>query len=67
MLSFTRRISTAKSTIIALRRRYVTARDSDHTLRANIKGMGAILGDIIKADDPATFETVEKLRKLGQY
>lgn len=40
--------------------------DLDQALRDNIKSMGAILGNAVKAQDPAVFESVEKLRRLGR-
>lgn len=38
----------------------------DAALRENVKNLGSILGDCVKLQDPAAFEKVEKLRKLGR-
>jgi hypothetical protein len=40
--------------------------DLDQALRDNIKSMGSILGNAVKAQDPQVFESVEKLRRLGR-
>jgi hypothetical protein len=43
-----------------------TINDSDKPLRDDIRKLGAILGQAVKAHDPVVFENVEKLRALGR-
>ena len=43
-----------------------TAPDSGQKLRDNIRLLGNLLGDVIKADDASVFDAVEKLRTLGR-
>lgn len=44
----------------------ISNNDVDAALRDNVKNLGAILGECVKLHDPAAFEKVEKLRKLGR-
>ena len=40
--------------------------DIDKALRSDVKKLGLMLGDVIKAESQDVFESVEKLRKLGR-
>lgn len=40
--------------------------EQDKLLRADVKKLGKILGEAIKADNPAVFESVEALRRYGK-
>ena len=66
MLGLARRRISVRAPLQLPRRLVYSPKDTEQTLRANIRGLGAMLGKEIKEDDPEVFEAVEKLRALGK-
>ena len=66
MLGLARRRLHARAPLHLPRRLFYSPKDTEQTLRANIRGLGAMLGKEIKEDDHEVFDAVEKLRALGQ-
>jgi hypothetical protein len=48
-------------------KRFSSRTDPEEGLRANVKTLGTMLGNVIKVGDPAAFEAFEKLSTLGAY
>lgn len=65
MLGIVRRCVSVRRVTHLYGRQVYSPKDTEQTLRANIRGLGAMLGKEIKEEDPEVFEAVEKLRALG--
>lgn len=65
MLGLARRRINVRAPIQLPRRLVYSPKDTEQTLRANIRGLGAMLGKEIQEDDPEVFKAVERLRALG--
>lgn len=60
------RVIPSKANIIYQLRAFSESPDNDAKLRADIKMLGQMIGHKIKSEDPAAYESVEKLRFLGR-